>query len=121
MKALFDQEAAKNHVYPLDDRGTGRIVSPKPTPADPKRTDFVYYAGATRLAETTSPNVKNKSYSITADIVVPENGGEGVIVADGGGSAGFALYVQDGKLIYHYKFFDERYVITSTEAVPSGK
>ena len=121
MKALFDQEAAKNHVYPLDDRGTGRIVSPKPTPADPKRTDFVYYTGATRLAETTSPNVKNKSYSITADIVVPENGGEGVIVADGGGSAGFALYVQDGKLIYHYKFFDERYVITSTEAVPAGK
>jgi arylsulfatase len=121
MKKLFDEEAAKNHVYPLDDRGTGRIVSPKPTPYDPKRTDFVFYSGATRLAETASPNTKNKSHSITADIVMPEKGGEGIIVASGGGSAGYALYVQNGKLVYHYKFFDDRFVITSSEDVPAGK
>jgi arylsulfatase A-like enzyme len=121
MKALFDQEAAKNHVYPLDDRGAARVVSPKPTPADPNRTDFIYYAGVTRLAETTAPNTKNKSHSITADIVIPEKGGEGTIVACGGGSAGYALYVQDGKLVYHYKFFDDRYTITSTEPIPVGK
>jgi arylsulfatase len=121
MKKLFDEEAAKNHVYPLDDRGTGRLVTPKPTPFDPRRTDFVFYGGATRLAETASPNTKNKSHSITAEITMPENGGEGVIVASGGGSAGYALFVQNGKLIYHYKFFDDRFVITSTEPVPAGK
>jgi len=121
MKKLFDEEAQKNHVYPLDDRGTGRIVSPKPTPYDPKRTDFIFYAGATRLAETASPNTKNKSHTITADIVMPDKDGEGVIVASGGGSAGYALYVQGGKLVYHYLFFDQRYVITSTEPVPTGK
>jgi arylsulfatase A-like enzyme len=121
MKKLFDEEAVKNHVYPLDDRGTGRLVSPKPTPYDPKRTDFVFYAGATRLAETASPNTKNKSHSITAEITMPEHGGEGIIVAAGGGSAGYALYVENGKLVYHYKYFDDRYVITSTETVPAGK
>ena len=46
MKALFDEEAKKNHVYPLDDRGSARLVTPKPTPADPNRTDFTYYPGS---------------------------------------------------------------------------
>ena len=53
---------------------------------------------------------------------MPETGGEGVIVAEGGSSAGFALYVQGGKLIYHFNWFDEsRYVITSNEPVTAGK
>jgi hypothetical protein len=53
---------------------------------------------------------------------MPEKGGEGVIVAEGGLSAGFSLYVQDGKLVYHFNWFDEgRYVITSAEPVPLGK
>ena len=53
---------------------------------------------------------------------MPEKGGEGVIVAEGGSSAGFALYVQDGKLVYHFNWFDEnRTVITSSEPVPAGK
>lgn len=90
MKALFDAEAKKNNVYPLDDRGTGRIYIPKPSPGgpDPKRTRFTYHAGAVRLAEGAAPNTKNKSHTITADIVMPEKGGEGVIVAEGGSSAG---------------------------------
>ena len=66
MKRLFDEEAEKNHVYPLDDRGTGRLVSPKPTPSDPNRKNFVFYPGAVRLPETTAPNTKNKSHSISA-------------------------------------------------------
>ncbi len=124
MKAMFDQEARKNHVYPLDDRGTGRIYVPKPSPggSDPKRTHFTYYAGVTRLAENAAPNTKNKSHTISADIVMPTKGGEGVIVAEGGSSAGFVLYVQGGNLIYHFNWFDEnRYVITSSEPVPAGK
>lgn len=122
MKALFDGEAKRNNVYPLDDRGTGRLLTPKPTPSDPNRLSFTYYAGATRLAETAAPNTKNKSHSITADIVMPEKGGEGVIVAEGGLSAGFSLYVQGGKLVYHFNWFDEgRYAITSAEPVPPGR
>ena len=72
LKTLFDEEATKNHVYPLDDRGTGRLITPKPTPADPSRKSFTYFSGATRLAETAAPNTKNKSHTITADIILPE-------------------------------------------------
>ena len=124
MKALFDEEAKKNSVYPLDDRGTGRIYEAKPSPggSDPKRTHFTYYEGTTRLAETAAPNTKNKSYSITAEINIPNIGGDGVIVAEGGSGGGFALYVKDGKLVYEYNFFDEdRYIVTSSKKLPIGK
>lgn len=122
MKALFQAEAQKYHVYPLDDRGAQRLLEPKPTPSDPNRTHFVYYAGATRLAETAAPNTKNKSHSITAKIDVPQGGAEGIIVAEGGISSGFALFLRGGKLVYHYNWFDEdRSEIVSTEDVPAGK
>ncbi len=122
LKALFKEEAKKYNVYPLDDRGTGRLISPKPTPSDPKRKHFTFYAGAIRLAETASPNTKNKSHSITAEIELKSKSDSGIIVASGGSSAGFALYVQNGKLVYHYNYFDDaRYVITSKESLPTGK
>ena len=124
MKALFAEEAKKNSVYPLDDRGTGRIYIAKPSPggSDPKRTSFTYYAGAARLAETAAANTKNRSHTIEADITLPEKSGEGVLVAIGGSSGGYSLHVQDGKLIYHFNWFDEaRTIITSSEPVPTGK
>jgi arylsulfatase len=124
MKALFDEEAKKNNVYPLDDRGTGRIYEAKPSPggSDPTRKHFTYYAGAVRLAENAAPNAKNRSHTITADITIPEKGGDGVIVAEGGLGAGFAFYVLNGKLVYEYNWFDEdRYIVTSSENVPFGK
>lgn len=122
MKKIFDEEAEKYHVYPLDDRGTGRLVSPKPTPSDPNRKHFTFFPGAVRLAETASPNTKNKSHVITADLDMPNSGGNGVIVASGGSSAGFSLYLDNGKPVYHYNYFDDtRYVITSSEKVPAGK
>jgi arylsulfatase len=124
MKALFDEEAKKNNVYPLDDRGTGRIYEAKPSPggSDPNRTHFTYFAGTTRLAETAAPNMKNKSHTITAEIHIPDKGGDGVLVAEGGSGGGFAFYIKDGKLVYEYNFFDEdRYIVTSTEKVPAGK
>lgn len=124
MQAIFDEEAKKNNVYPFDDRGAGRLAVPKPPPggADPKRTHFTYFAGASRLAETAAPNTKNRSHRITAQIEMPDKGGEGVIVAAGGASAGYALYVKDGKLVYHYNWFErERTDLVSDTALPSGK
>lgn len=122
MKTLFLEEAKKYHVFPLDDRGAQRLAIPKPTPSDPKRTHFVFYPGATRLAETAAPNTKNKSHTISADIEVPDGGAEGVIVAEGGSSAGFALYMRDGKLVYHFNWFDEeRTEVESDNPVPKGK
>jgi arylsulfatase len=124
LKKIFDEEAEKNHVYPLDDRGAARLSVPKPSPggADPKRTTFTYYPGAFRLPETASPNTKNRSHRITAVINMPEKGGDGVILAAGGSSAGYALYVQNGRFVYHYNWFDrERTNLVSNIPLPAGK
>jgi arylsulfatase A-like enzyme len=123
LKAIFDEEAEKNHVYPLDDRGSGRLAEPKPSPggSDPNRRHFTYYSGCSRLPETAAPNTKNVSHRITAHIDMPE-GGEGVILALGGQAAGFAFYVQNGKLVYHYNWFErERTNLVSNIPVPAGK
>lgn len=124
LKKLFDEEAEKNHVYPLDDRGAARLTVPKPSPggADPNRTKFTYFEGASRLPETAAPNTKNRSHRITAVVEMPETGGEGVIVAAGGMSAGYVLHVQDGKLVYHYNWFDrERTNLVSDAPLPAGE
>ena len=122
LKAIFAEEARRNNVYPLDDRGTARLVVPKPTPFDPSRRHFTYYTGALRLPETASPNTKNKSHSIIADIDIPASGAEGVILASGGMSAGFSLFLKDGKLVYHYNFFEmEQTEVVSEEPVPEGR
>ncbi|MFD2890886.1 arylsulfatase [Flavobacterium chuncheonense] len=122
MKRIFDEEAQKYQVYPLDDRGTGRMISEKPTPFDKSNKHFSYAAGATRLAENASPNTKNKSHSITAELELTNKDANGVIIASGGISAGFTMYVMNGKLIYDYNYFDEtHYIITSSEVLPVGK
>jgi hypothetical protein len=120
LKKLFLEEAEKNGVLPLDDRGAERLASPKPPPggADPNRKHFTYYAGATRLPETASPNTKNRSHVIEVKIGEP---GDGVLVACGGASAGYTLYVKDGKPVYEYNWFEkERTVIASDAKLPDG-
>ena len=124
LKKIFDQEAERNNVYPFDDRGAARLSVPKPSAggSDPKRTRFTYYAGVSRLAETAAPNTKNRSHRISAVIEMPKTGGEGVILAAGGKSAGFVLYVQDGRLAYHYNWFErERTSLVSNIPLPAGK
>jgi len=118
LQKLFDQEAQKYGVYPLDDRGAARLAVPKPPPggADPDRRQFTYYPGATRLPEVASPNTKNRSHRITARIA---ERGDGVLVALGGMSAGYSLYVQQGKPHYEYNWFDrERTVLSGDNPLP---
>lgn len=120
LRALFDEEAKKYGVYPFDDRGSARLAVPKPPPggADPNRRHFTYYPGAIRLPETASPNTKNRSHRISAHI---GQRGDGVLVALGGTSAGYVLYVQDGKPHHEYNWFDrERTTLSGSDALPEG-
>ncbi|MEU0499374.1 arylsulfatase [Mycobacterium sp. NPDC006124] len=118
LKKLFDDEAEKYGIYPFDDRGAARLAVPKPPPGggDPNRRNFTYYPGAIRLPETASPNTKNRAHRITAHIV---ERGDGVLLASGGSSAGFVLYVQDGKPHYEYNWFDrERTTLAGSAQLP---
>lgn len=102
LRALFKAEAEKNQVFPLDDRYIER-VDPQNRPQPNKgRTQFVYFDHTTRITESMAADMKNKSFSITADVVVPEGGGSGIIMTQGGWFGGNALMLLDGKPTYAY-------------------
>jgi arylsulfatase len=76
----------------------------------------------TRIPEGSAPNVKNKSFSITADVVLPKGGEQGVLVTQGGISAGYALMLEKGKPVFHYNFANlAHYSIAAKDALKPGK
>jgi hypothetical protein len=85
------------------------------------RTSVTLYPGMTAMMENATLDIKNRSHTISADIEVP-NGGDGVIIAQGGRFGGWTLYMKGGKLKYCYNWLDkERYTIESKDPIPAGK
>jgi arylsulfatase len=124
MKALFLKEAAKYHVLPLDDRSIERTNAEAVGRPDIMggRTSLTLADGMTGLMENTFINVKNKSVTVTAEVLVPPAGGRGAILVQGGRFGGWALYMLDGKPAYHYNFLGlRRFTIASPQALPPGK
>jgi arylsulfatase len=75
-----------------------------------------------RLSENSVINIKNKSHSVTAEVVVPASGAQGVIVAQGGSTGGWSLYAKDGKLKYCYNLLGVKlFMAEATQPVPAGK
>jgi arylsulfatase A-like enzyme len=101
LQDLFWIEAAKYNVLPLDDRF---IRGPEMMEASLTggRTKFIYPDGFTRLPEANAPDIRNKSFIITAEVEVPQNGGEGILVTMGGRFGGYGLYVKDNKPVFFY-------------------
>jgi arylsulfatase len=122
LQRLWLIEAVKYNVVPLDDRSFERInpdISGRPTLI--RGTSQLLFQGM-RVSENCVINVKNKSHQVTADVVVPDGGANGVIVTQGGQVGGWSLYVHDGKLKYCYNFFGIQYFITAAdEPLPAGK
>jgi len=122
LQGIFDAEAKKYNVYPLDDRFVARASNPERPSVTRGKTHFEYAPGARRIPEGSAPPVYARNHSITVSLEMPDNGGDGVLVANGGSSAGFTLYVMNGKPVYEMNFFGkERYKVASTEALPAGK
>jgi arylsulfatase len=119
LKKLFWEDAEKYHVTPLMG-GLAQMYGFAPPAAE--RTKFTYYPGTENVSSGMIPHVYNRSFTISADLVLPKGGAEGVIVAEGDAMGGFSLYVQDGKLHYTYGLVGIRLdTLTSTENVPAGK
>ena len=106
LQRLWLIEAVKYNVLPLDDRFALRAnadLAGRPQLVTANRQ--LLFGGMARLSEGSIVNYKNKSHSVTAEIVVPQSGAEGVIVAVGGIIGGWSLYTRAGKPIYHYNFY----------------
>ena len=121
LQDAFWVEAAKYDVLPLDDRFAERGDASLRPSLIAGRTDFTYYP-ATRIPEPSAANTKNASHTIAAAIEVPTGGADGVLVAEGGVTGGFTLYVRNGRPVYEYNYFaHERYTVASPEALSPGR
>jgi arylsulfatase A-like enzyme len=123
LQRLWLIEATRNNVLPLDDRVAERLVAERagrPTLVQGNRQ--LLFGGMGRLSESSIVSIKNKSHAVTAEIVVPEGGAQGVIIAQGGSIGGWSLYVKDGKLRYCYNLLGvQRFYVDSDREIPPGK
>jgi len=106
LQRLFMIEAARYQVLPLDDRRVERFNSDlagRPLLIHGKSQ--LLFGGMGRLTENSVINIKNKSHAVTAQVVVPGDGGNGVLVAQGGKFGGWVLYLLKGKPVYCYNLF----------------
>ena len=122
LQRLFLIEAVKYNVLPLDDRRIERFnsdIAGRPTLI--KGDSQIIYGGMGRLSENSVLNLKNKSHTVTAEIVVPEGGGRGVIIAQGGAFAGWSLYLLDSKPTYCHNLAGlAMFKVGAASAVPAG-
>jgi arylsulfatase A-like enzyme len=92
LKALFLSEAKKYNVFPLDNRAFARIVTPRPSTVAGK-TEFTYSGEVSGIPPGNAPSILDRDYTITADLVIPRDGAEGMIVTMGGRFGGYGLYL----------------------------
>ena len=122
LKRLFVAEAQKYGVFPLDDRRVERFnpdLAGRPTLV--KGNSQILFGGMGRLTENVLLNVKNKSHSLTAEVVVPDGGAQGVVFAQGGEFGGWSLYFANGALTYCYNLFGlQRFKIAGSSTIPAG-
>lgn len=121
LKELFLKEAKKYEVLPLDASVATRLVMPRPN-ITAGRSEFVYTHPMTGLPQGDSPLLLNCSYTITADIEVPEGGAEGMLVTSGGRFGGWGFYLLKGKPAFTWDLVDlKRQKWQGSDALAPGK
>ena len=121
LKAEFVEQAKKYQVFPLDASVAARIVAPRPN-ITAGRTEFVYTRPMVGLPQGDSPGILNASYTITAEIDVPEGGAEGMILTSGGRFGGYGFYLKDGKPVFLWNLVDlKRQAWQGPAALTPGK
>ena len=122
MTDLMFGEFAKYQVLPLDASVATRLVVPRPTLVAGRKVFTYTGAPVAGIPDDTAPNVLNTSYTITADIDVPQGGGDGMIVTEGGRFGGYGMYLLKGKPVFLWNLLDlKRVKWTSDLPLTPGK
>jgi arylsulfatase len=121
LKRLFLREARRYQALPLDASVATRLVQPRPN-ITAGRTVFTYTRPLTGIPQGDSPLLLNTSYTITADVEIPEGGAEGILVTSGGRFAGYGFYLLKGKPVFLWNLVDlKRVRWEGSEALTPGK
>ena len=122
LQRLWLIEAVKYNVVPLDDRSAERLeptIAGRPTLI--RGNSQLFFPGMGRLSENSVVSIKNKSFSVTADVDVPEGGANGVIIAQGGRFGGWTLYAKDGHAKFTYNTLGIHEFATAADSpIPAG-
>ena len=123
LQRLWLIEATKFNAIPLDDRSGERLNSDLAGRPTLIRGDSqLLFENMGRLSESSVLSIKNKSFSITAEVTTPDDGAEGVIIAQGGRFGGWSVYTLDGYLKFTYNVLGlHEFTVSGTEAVPTGQ
>lgn len=123
MRELFMWQAELHHVLPLDDRlieRTNPALAGRPDIMGGRKS-LTLYEGMEGMLENSFINIKNTSFTITAEITVPDDGAAGVILTQGGRFGGWSLYIKDDRPEFTYNFLGlERYVVTGSDKLKAG-
>jgi len=121
MKQMFMEEARKYNVLPLDNRSLARFLEPRPS-ATRGRTKFTYTGELSNTPKGGAPVVLDRSFTITADVDIPQGGAEGMLVTDGGRFGGYGFYLLKEKPVFVYNFVNvERTRWEAKDALAPGK
>jgi arylsulfatase A-like enzyme len=105
MQGLFAQEAGKYNVLPLQNSTFARAIEERPS-ATAGQTVFTYSGEMAGIPLSDAPSILNRSFTITAEVEVPQGGGDGMIATEGGRFGGFGLYLLKGKPVFTYNMLE---------------
>lgn len=124
LQAIFEKEGVRNHVFPIDDRRSERFdpeIAGRPDLLGGRKV-LTVFPGMTGMLENAFINVKGRHHTVTAEVEVPNDKTNGVIIAQAGYFGGWTLYMKDGKARHEYNFFAlERTNIGGDAPLASGK
>ncbi|MGD9942971.1 MAG: arylsulfatase [Burkholderiaceae bacterium] len=116
---LWWDEAERHEVLPLDDRKGARETGARRI-ARRKRYDFT--PGLDRIDRINAPDMTGISFSITADVEIPDEGAQGVLIAFGTALAGYTLFIKDGAVVHEYVYSDaQRHILRSPRPLAAGR
>jgi arylsulfatase A-like enzyme len=121
MQDLFWKEAEKYQVLPLDGSIVTRLITPRPS-ITAGRNVFTWTRPLTGTPNGDAPSILNTSYNFKAEIEVPQGGGEGMLITQGGRFAGYGFYLRKGKPVFLWNLVDlKRVRWEGPEALTPGK
>ena len=121
MISLWYVEAGKYGVLPIDSSTLQRMMTERPQITE-TRNSYTFRPGTQTLPPAVAPRVLNRPHSITADVEIPADGAEGVVMSQGTSAGGWSLYMKDGRLHYTHNFVRRGwYTVSSSDPVPTGR
>jgi arylsulfatase A-like enzyme len=119
LQELFWSEAARHHILPIHGQTEGRAGMPSLAAG---RTSFTYRSGMENISEGAAPPLIGRGFSIAVDAKIPAGGAAGVLVTQGGRFGGYALYVADGRLAFHYNAIGPvQFTLRGAQPLPAGE